>query len=59
MSCYADLTDHRFRYGLLIVFSNYLVEMQESGQDVEETTFPAWLKERREIRTLLERRSLD
>ena len=44
---------------MLIVFSNYLVEMQECGQDVGETSFPSWLKERREIRTLLERRSLD
>ena len=44
---------------MLIVFSNYLVEMQECGQDVGETSFPGWLTERREIRTLLERRSLD
>lgn len=44
---------------MLIVFSNYLVEMQEGGQDVGETSFPRWLKERREIETLLGRRSLD
>jgi hypothetical protein len=44
---------------MLIVFSNYLVEMQESGGDVGETSFPSWLKERREIKTLLGRRSLD
>jgi len=44
---------------MLIVFSNYLVEMQESGQDVGETSFPGWLKERREIQTLLGRRTLD
>lgn len=47
------------RYGVLIVFANYLVEMQEGGQDVGETSFPRWLKERREIETLLGRRSLD
>jgi len=48
-----------YRYGMLIVFSNYLVEMRESGQDVGETSFPRWLEERREIETLLGRRSLD
>lgn len=47
----------RYRYGTLIVFANYLIEMKE-GQ-VPETSFPAWLRERREITTLLGRRSLD
>lgn len=50
--------NYLYRYGTLIVFANYLVEMRLR---VEETmpTFPSWLEQRREIRTLLGRRSLD
>ncbi len=46
----------RYRYGTLIVFANYLIEMRE-GQG--EVSFPEWLQTRREITTLLGRRSLD
>jgi hypothetical protein len=49
--------NHRYRYGVLIVFANYLIERRfgEANQD----TFPEWLSERREITKLLGRRSLD
>ncbi|OCH86618.1 hypothetical protein OBBRIDRAFT_890367 [Obba rivulosa] len=49
--------NYLYRYGALIVFANYLIEMKESQGP--EITFPAWLRERREITTLLGRRSLD
>jgi hypothetical protein len=47
----------RYRYGVLIVFANYLLERRfgETSQD----TFPEWLSEHREITKLLGRRSLD
>lgn len=47
----------RYRYGALIVFANYLIEMRERGG--AGATFPEWLHEHREITKLLERRSLD
>ena len=43
----------------MIVFANYLIEMKESGAAGAQTSFPDWLKERREITMLLSRRSLD
>ncbi|KAI0360175.1 hypothetical protein OH77DRAFT_1394828 [Trametes cingulata] len=49
--------NYLYRYGTLIVFANYLVEMREGK--TEEVSFPAWLQERREITMLLGRRSLD
>ncbi|KAF9243458.1 inositol hexakisphosphate-domain-containing protein [Melanogaster broomeanus] len=50
--------NYLYRYGTLIVFCNYLIEMRESTNG-EEKPFPAWLREHREIAKLLERRSLD
>ena len=48
---------NRYRYGTLIVFANYLLEMREAlGQ---ETTFPEWLSKHREITKLLSRKTLD
>jgi hypothetical protein len=54
----SDLTDIRcsYRYAMLIVFANYLVEMKSSDQDV---TFEKWIKEHREVTKLLEKRLLD
>ncbi|KAF9260086.1 hypothetical protein L218DRAFT_1079604 [Marasmius fiardii PR-910] len=49
--------NYLYRYGTLIVFANYLIEMRESKG--KEMTFPAWLEEHREITKLLGRRSLD
>jgi len=49
--------NYLYRYGTLIVFANYLIEIQE-GKGFE-VTFPEWLYEHREITKLLERRSLD
>lgn len=51
--------NYLYRYGTLIVFANYLIEMKETEGKSEEVTFPRWLKEHREITTLLGRRSLD
>ncbi|OBZ72108.1 Paladin [Grifola frondosa] len=49
--------NYLYRYGTLIVFANYLIEMKEGKG--EEVAFTAWLQERREITRLLGRRSLD
>ncbi|KAF9067827.1 inositol hexakisphosphate-domain-containing protein [Rhodocollybia butyracea] len=46
-----------YRYGTLIVFANYLIEMR-LGQEPE-STFTKWLEERREIRQILRKPSLD
>ncbi|KAI0685965.1 inositol hexakisphosphate-domain-containing protein [Cytidiella melzeri] len=49
--------NYLYRYGTLIVFANYLIEMQE--REESEQTFPDWLHEHREITALLSRRTLD
>ncbi|KAH7925850.1 hypothetical protein BV22DRAFT_1033556 [Leucogyrophana mollusca] len=49
--------NYLYRYGTLIVFANYLIELRE--QQGEELSFSAWLTEHREIAKLLGRRSLD
>ncbi|KAI0783947.1 inositol hexakisphosphate-domain-containing protein [Irpex lacteus] len=49
--------NYLYRYGTLIVFANYLIEMQE--REEQASTFPDWLHEHREITTLLSRRTLD
>lgn len=51
------------RYGALIVFANYLIELKELAAQKEPgsvgtPSFPEWLKERREITTILSRRTL-
>lgn len=63
--------NYLYRYGTLIVFANYLLEMRigydQGLQPAQEgdtkakavQSFPKWLEQRREIRTLLGRRSLD
>ncbi|QRW17895.1 paladin [Rhizoctonia solani] len=48
--------NYLYRYGTLIVLANYLIERQKHSID---SSFPAWLKEHREITRLLGRRSLD
>jgi len=48
--------NYLYRYGTLIVFANYLIEIKEGKR---EPTFPEWLREHREITKLLGRRSLD
>jgi hypothetical protein len=56
-------TNYLYRYGTLIVFSSYLLELRErqseSGTIEGAVEFPKWLEQRREIRTLLGKRSLD
>jgi hypothetical protein len=63
--------NYLYRYGTLIVFANYLVEVRTANEgdklnqhgEAKEAkampTFSAWLTQRREIRTLLGKRSLD
>jgi len=54
-----DLFDgDSYRYGMLIVFANYLIEMRESAS-TGDATFEEWMEEHREIAKLLQRRSLD
>ncbi|KAF5327539.1 hypothetical protein D9619_004360 [Psilocybe cf. subviscida] len=50
--------NYLYRYGTLIVFANYLIEMKQPGVR-SDITFPEWLREHREITKLLERTSLD
>ncbi|KAF8071749.1 inositol hexakisphosphate-domain-containing protein [Lyophyllum atratum] len=49
--------NYLYRYGTLIVFANYLIEMKDLG--TPQVTFPEWLHKRTEITKLLKRRSLD
>ncbi|KAH8826577.1 inositol hexakisphosphate-domain-containing protein [Flagelloscypha sp. PMI_526] len=51
--------NYLYRYGALIVFANYLIEVRRSLTSREEMQFPKWLKEHREITMLLSRKSLD
>ncbi|KAG8764126.1 hypothetical protein FRC11_004614 [Ceratobasidium sp. 423] len=48
--------NYLYRYGTLIVLANYLIERRQRSIT---SSFPAWLKEHREITRLLGRRSLD
>lgn len=52
-------TLNRYRYGTLIVFANYIIEVQKNRIDAESQPFHKWLNEHREITQLLSRRSLD
>ncbi|KAG5647375.1 hypothetical protein DXG03_000443 [Asterophora parasitica] len=49
--------NYLYRYGTLIAFANYLIEMRDLKSP--QVTFPDWLHKHREITNLLERRSLD
>lgn len=49
--------NYLYRYGTLIVFANYLLEIR--GQSTPAVTFPEWLHKHREITKLLNRKSLD
>ncbi|KAL6297864.1 inositol hexakisphosphate-domain-containing protein [Sparassis latifolia] len=51
--------NYLYRYGTMIVFANYLIEAREGKLQGSDVSFPAWLRERREITRLLGRRSLD
>ncbi|KAF9485182.1 hypothetical protein BDN70DRAFT_910314 [Pholiota conissans] len=50
--------NYLYRYGTLIVFANYLIEMRQPREGPE-STFPEWLRKHREITMLLGRTSLD
>ncbi|KAG6332100.1 hypothetical protein ID866_6987 [Astraeus odoratus] len=51
--------NYLFRYGTLIVFTDYLLEMRGLSSTGQEKPFSTWLREHREIEKLLGRRSLD
>jgi len=51
--------NYLYRYGLLIVLANYLIQTRSKPDRTEVPTFSAWLKERREITNLLSRRTLE
>ncbi|KAF8322469.1 hypothetical protein DL93DRAFT_2123864 [Clavulina sp. PMI_390] len=52
--------NYLYRYGALIVLTNYLIERKASTAAQEEIkTFPVWLREHREISTLLLRKTID
>ncbi|KAK0446168.1 inositol hexakisphosphate-domain-containing protein [Armillaria borealis] len=48
--------NYLYRYGMLIVFANYLIEVRETKVEI---IFSEWLSGHREITNLLSRRSLD
>ncbi|KAL4066939.1 inositol hexakisphosphate-domain-containing protein [Scleroderma yunnanense] len=48
-----------YRYGTLVVFANYLLEVRQLSGKGQEMPFSTWLREHREIEKLLERKSLD
>jgi len=51
--------NYLYRYGALIVFANYLIETKMNGEkSAPWPSFPVWLKEHREITTILGRRTL-
>jgi hypothetical protein len=54
--CSDTVLVRRYRYGTLITFANYLIERREGNVT---SRFPDWLKEHREISSLLSRTSLD
>ncbi len=45
--------------GTLIVLANFLLECKEGGIPLEQTDFPAWMQQHREIRSVLSRKALD
>ncbi|KAI6042555.1 inositol hexakisphosphate-domain-containing protein [Pisolithus marmoratus] len=51
--------NYLYRYGTLIAFANYLLEMREFHERGQEKPFSSWLREHREIEKLLGRKSLD
>ncbi|KAI6025906.1 inositol hexakisphosphate-domain-containing protein [Pisolithus orientalis] len=51
--------NYLYRYGTLIAFANYLLEMREFHRREQEKPFSSWLREHREIEKLLGRKSLD
>jgi len=49
--------NYLYRYGTLIVLSDYLIERRQN--ETKEEEFAVWLKTHREITNLLGRRNLD
>ncbi|BEI83204.1 hypothetical protein CcaverHIS002_0310720 [Cutaneotrichosporon cavernicola] len=51
--------NYLYRYGTLIVLSNFLLECKEQGIAFDKANFPEWLQKHREIRNVLSRKKLD
>lgn len=51
--------NYLYRYGTLIVLANFLLEAKEAGTPLDQTDFPSWMQQHREIRTVLSRKTLD
>ncbi|KAF8340378.1 inositol hexakisphosphate-domain-containing protein [Cantharellus anzutake] len=51
--------NYLYRYGTLIVLTNYLIERQAHQFAGQDQSFPVWLREHREITNLLGRRTLE
>ncbi|ODO07006.1 hypothetical protein I350_04372 [Cryptococcus amylolentus CBS 6273] len=51
--------NYLYRYGALIVLANFLLEMKAEGIPLEKSDFSTWLQKHREIRTILNRSTLD
>lgn len=51
--------NYLYRYGALIVLSNFLLECKEQGIAFDKANFPQWLEKHREIRNVLSRKKLD
>ena len=53
------MTDGSHTDGTMIVLANFLLENKELGIPLEQTDFPAWLQQHREIRSVLSRKTLE
>ncbi|CAK9780633.1 hypothetical protein CC85DRAFT_329266 [Cutaneotrichosporon oleaginosum] len=51
--------NYLYRYGALIVLTNFLLECKEQGVEFDQANFPEWLQKHREIRNVLSRKKLD
>lgn len=51
--------NYLFRYGVLIVLANFLLEAKAQGTPLEDADFPGWLAQHREISNVLSRKTLD
>lgn len=51
--------NYLYRYGVLIVLANFLLETREQGTSLEDANFGAWIHSHREIRNVLGRTTLD
>ncbi|RSH87875.1 uncharacterized protein EHS24_000393 [Apiotrichum porosum] len=51
--------NYLYRYGMVIVLANFLLETKEQGTPIDEADFTRWIFQHREIRNVLSRKTLD